>query len=508
MNRKLKYDAVVIGAGNGGLVAATRMAKQGMKVLLLEKHNVPGGFASSFVRGRFEFEPSLHELGAIGTPENKGCVREVFDSLGIEIDWCEIPELFVLNINNQFIEFPNERYAFARKVDELCPGSYDEINRFIDICYSIYDAASFSKERKGNVTSKEWSKYFPDYLTTGAYSLKEVLDQFKINNLAKEILASYCCYLGLPPSKLAFTLYAVMFAEYVRFGAYIPKNRSHEISSKILEKLFEYGGNAWFNTEAVHIDVENGAIKGVLCDDGSYIETNYVVANISPNVLYGKMLDKENVPEYDHKLVNYRKLNSQGFSFYVGLDVSPEELKLKSYSYFIFDELNEEKVFEEMKSIEKNNNYIVVCLNNANKKCSEKGTTILSFTTLYDDAWNDIKAINYVETKEKIAERMIKDFEQKMGINILDHIEEIEIATPLTFARYTNAQNGVIYGYAPFVKDGPIVRSKNMNNEINIKGLKFAGGYSFRAHGYSTTYVSGDICGWKTFGEFKKNGGN
>ena len=38
-----KFDAVVIGAGNGGLAAACRMAKGGKKTLLIERHNMPGG---------------------------------------------------------------------------------------------------------------------------------------------------------------------------------------------------------------------------------------------------------------------------------------------------------------------------------------------------------------------------------------------------------------------------------------------------------------------------------
>ena len=42
------YDVVVIGAGNGGLTAAATLAQNGLKVLLLERHNIPGGAATSF----------------------------------------------------------------------------------------------------------------------------------------------------------------------------------------------------------------------------------------------------------------------------------------------------------------------------------------------------------------------------------------------------------------------------------------------------------------------------
>ena len=91
-----KYDAVVIGAGNGGLVAAIRLLQGGAKVLVVEKHNLPGGFATSFRRGRFEFEASLHELNDFGPADNGGDVRALFDSLGVtdKIEWTPIPEAY------------------------------------------------------------------------------------------------------------------------------------------------------------------------------------------------------------------------------------------------------------------------------------------------------------------------------------------------------------------------------------------------------------------------------
>ena len=90
------YDVVVIGAGNGGLTASVTLAQKGLKVLLLERHNIPGGCATSFCRGRFEFEVALHQLSGVGTPENPGPLRMLFDQLGIldDLELVEMKDLF------------------------------------------------------------------------------------------------------------------------------------------------------------------------------------------------------------------------------------------------------------------------------------------------------------------------------------------------------------------------------------------------------------------------------
>ncbi len=51
-----EYDAVVIGAGIGGLVAATQLAIRGARVMLLEKYVIPGGSSGYFQRDGYTFD--------------------------------------------------------------------------------------------------------------------------------------------------------------------------------------------------------------------------------------------------------------------------------------------------------------------------------------------------------------------------------------------------------------------------------------------------------------------
>ena len=106
-----KFDAVVVGAGNGGLTASTTLAQKGLKVLLLERHNIPGGCATSFCRGRFEFEVALHQLSGVGTPDNPGPLRMLFSQLGVldDLELVEIKDLFHVTWTGRFPAGPQTR---------------------------------------------------------------------------------------------------------------------------------------------------------------------------------------------------------------------------------------------------------------------------------------------------------------------------------------------------------------------------------------------------------------
>lgn len=132
-----KYDAVVIGAGNGGLTAAVRLLQGGARVLLVEKHNLPGGFATSFRRGRFEFEASLHELNDFGTADNAGDLRELFDQLGMtnKVEWLQIPEAYRVISRAEKLDatLPFGVKEFIDKTEKYVPGSRESVTKFLTL---------------------------------------------------------------------------------------------------------------------------------------------------------------------------------------------------------------------------------------------------------------------------------------------------------------------------------------------------------------------------------------
>ena len=506
-----KYDAVVIGAGNGGLAAAIRLLQGGARVLVVEKHNLPGGFATSFRRGRFEFEASLHELNDFGTADNAGDVRVLFDELGVtdKIEWMQIPEAYRVISREEKLDatMPFGVSAFIDRMEQYVPGSRASVQKFFDLAEEIRLAQAYSSSVNGKTDSKYMVSHYGNFVRCGSYSVNEVLAALKMPKKARDILNAYWCYLGAHCDDLSFVHYASMVNRYMMRGASMPKMRSHEISLAFVERIRELGGEVWFNTEAVRIltDEKDGGVAGVVFADGTQVEARHVVANCAPHVVYGRMMDK--VPAEEVRATNARKFAGRGFSMFLGLDRSADDLGIENHNYFLYDTMDTVRQYERMRTIADNDVQATVCLNRADPDCSPKGTCMMYFTTLYmSDDWANVTPQEYYKVKNSVANRMIDRFEQDTGAKIRDHIEEISVATPMTYARYCGHPQGVIYGYESQYWDGLMPRLLMMGEDHRIRGLRFAGGYAMRLSGYSSAYFSGEIAGRQTVGDIKREG--
>ncbi len=505
-----QVDCVVIGGGNGGLSSAVRVLMGGKSCLVLERHNLPGGFATSFKRGRFEFEASLHELCDLGSSGDPGDLRKYFRQIGIEkkVDWIKIPDAFrAINKEGLDVTMPCGVNEFIEKMEFYVKGSKKSMKELFELADEIMRALTYISQSNGKPNSKILMQDYKNFLKSGSYSVNEVFKALKIPKKAQDILNSYWVYIGVDCNRVSFIHYISMVYRFLLRNAYVPKARSHEISLAFEERIRELGGEIWYNSEVVKILTdENKKITGVKLADGTQIATKHIIANISPHMVNGKLLDKEVIPQLELKATNTRKLAGRGFMVFLGLNKSAKELGIKDYNYMIYETSNSVKTYEMMKNFETNNVQATVCLNVVNPDVSPKGTCELTMTTLFtSDVWSKVEEKDYFKVKSDFANKMIDNFENATGIKIKHAIEEISIATPVSYARYGGHPEGVIYGYEAGDWDSFMPRMQMLAEDYRIEGLRYTGGFAMRAIGYSSTYMSGDIAGKQTIGDIKKD---
>ena len=508
-----KFDAVVIGAGNGGLAAACRLAKAGKKTLLVEQHNLPGGVASSFRRGRFEFETALHELCEFGSAENPGgCRQTIVDEFGLDINWYMVPDNFRVITTARDgspidSTLPCGRENFINKMEEYVPGCRESVEKFFDLGAETLAAGKYMTASGGHPDSKLMQEKYPNFLRTAAYPVNRVLKALKMPDKAQDIMNTYWGYLGVDADHLSFMQYVNMVCLYVNHGAWIPEKTSNQLTTGLLERFRAMGGTAWFNCRAEEILFdEEEHVNGLRTTSGK-VDTRYIICNANPTMTYANLVPQSIVPDRERKLAAARRYSARMFVVYMGLNRSAEELGLKDYSYFLPQSADSVKEYESLKRIETNKYNIALCYNVVNPKASPEGTCIVSLTTTYmEDCWGEIDPKDYVKTKNKVASDMIDWFEEKTGIIIRPYIEEFEVATPWTFCRYASVPQGAAYGYELRDWDNMMPRMMMMREEYPIKGLRFCGAASIRGDGFNSAIFSGDMMGKLTLAQMKEEG--
>ncbi len=499
-----EFDIIVIGAGLGGLTAAFEASRAGKKVLLLERHNLPGGFATSFVRGRFEFEPSLHEMPDMRSLQDvTGVVRYLLDDAGLDLDFKSIPEAYRVILTEKKIDvtLPFKTNDFISAIEKAVPGSRESVEKYMNLCTEVQETFRYLNDNAENFKPGELLKKHGNFIRTGAKTVEEVSDALNIPQKVRDIIYPYWCYLGVPMNRLSFPIWAALLNSYISAGAVIPAMRSHELSSAFVSKIEESGGEIRYNTEVKNILTAEEKVTGVETTGGDVIKSKRIISNASPILVFSSLISPETaVPDIAFQNINSRKLGFSLVVVYLGLDADMKELGLKDYNYFIAPHMDTDRLYSGIYSLEAEEiMQAATCLNAANPDCSPQGTTILAITAGYRaEAWADVKDEDYFKVKDKIAEKLIRQFETATGVSIKEHIEEIEIATPQTFARYTGAYNGIVYGYEPEPWDSIVPRALSLEKEDYITGLTFCGGFSYRCHGYGSSILSGKAAAERT----------
>ena len=486
------FDVIVVGAGLGGLSAATSLSRAGKKVLLLERHNVPGGYAGSFLRGRFEFDASLHELSGVGAGEVKGPAHMLLQDYGVldKIELVPINEFYRVVLPNVDVTFPADRQGYEEAFCGAFPGEREGISRLTSLVFGIFDEMIRSNMLGGDSPAALDPREFP--LITGVLgkSVAEVLAPLFRDNAARAAVSQLCHYLGQPPSRCTFLTFALALSSYLTAGPVHIKGTSQALSQAFVDVIEENGGQVWLNHGAKRITTDAGKITGVVTERGLRLHCRHVVCSANPMVTCLKLIGASDVPDWYLSRLRGWTPGLSTFNLFLGLDRPCGELGLNVHETFVGGDYDLDRQYDRARldAGADRPGAAVTYYNAADPEFSPPGTSVVVVTVAaYGDAWLKLKPEEYEETKRRVAQSAL-DLTERVAPGFQNHIEVLEAATPLTNIRYTLNPGGSFTGFAE--NRYPTTMSQ-LPGRGPFEGLYFANAWVRIGGGYMPTMLSG-----------------
>jgi phytoene dehydrogenase-like protein len=418
-----KYDVVIIGAGIGGLVCGCYLAKAGLKVLIVEQHNKPGGCCTSFNRKGFRFDAGVHSLGSL---RDGGMLNKILIDLNLlnKIEFLRSDPTDRIIFPGKTIFIRKNRIKTKEELINHFPTEKQNINKFFDLILNEDFLYVFSKIK--NMTFAQLSNSF-----------------FKDRAL-KNILATLLGNIGLPPSRASGLIASVVFREFVLDGGYYPKGGTQEFSDLLCQRLQEYGGEIIFNTKISKILIKNRKILGAIAQNENVFQANIVVSNIDATTTF-KQLITFATPE--RKMVDKLIPSSSAFILYLGLNKTID-IKPRHFTTLYFNNTDIEKCYGNEKELFKLNRIkYMFCTFSAliDPTLAPLGKSIIRVFIGVEGKQSNMYTN---DRKISIRNKIIKEINALFCGNIEKDIEVAEIATPETFINYTGNRNGAIFGWA------------------------------------------------------------
>lgn len=489
-----EYDAIVVGAGLGGLVCGTTLAKEGWSTLVLERHARPGGYCTSFVRKGFTFD--IPECTGGCGPD--GDVGKIISYLGLnkDIDFVEKDPFHKYIYPEHTIKVPVDVERYERELSQLFP-SESGIHDYFETLEKMWH------ETHGWGDTPTISRYRNK-------TFQNLLDDYLSDSKLKAIVSSAWGYVGLPPSMVDAVSLAIALVSY-HDGAYSPQGGYQKLADAFANGLKRDGGTLSLRTQVTKIIIEGGKAVGVALEDGTQIKAKHVISNADTKLTFLRLVGEEHLEKGFAQRIKNLKMSKSGFVVHLGVDMDLTDLDLKYGTIIYYPSYDIEQGFiafeknEIITDIDKKGFFGLSVPSLGDPSLAPPGQHCLHILLLapyhYKNDWmteEGKRGEGYKRLKEELADRLIKAAE-KVIPDLSQHIVTRDVATPMTFERYTLSSEGAWYDAAVT----PDQAGENrLGTETPIEGLYLAGA-STMGGGTHAAIVSGFmtanlLTGWKS----------
>lgn len=291
------YDTVVVGGGIAGLTSTVYLAREGQKVVLIEKNREYGGLVNTFSHNGFHFDAGVRAL------LDAGIIFTMLKDLGINLEVVKSP--VSLGIENEVLHINNFESLFAyreflKKIYPKSERDIDDVIRIIhkimkhmDVLYGIENPVFKDLKRDLPFIFRKLLPWFPRFIFTVRKinrlntPVEDFLKTIIEDPSLRDIISQH--FFRNTPAFFALSYFS-LYLDY-----FYPKGGMGKLSEALKKKLLEFGGEIKPETQITGVYPEKHLVKDK--QNNSYTYKNLIWA-ADLKTLY-KTAEIQNLP---HKI--------------------------------------------------------------------------------------------------------------------------------------------------------------------------------------------------------------
>lgn len=466
-----RSDIVIIGAGMGGLFSGALLARNGYRVMLLERSCRYGGGLQNFSRHGEQFETGMHVVAGF---EKGGTLNRICSYLGI-MDRLSIREADMMMsatfVNEQRqIDIPKGRDGFINALSQAFPGEHDNIGKYIGAIERIsHEETMFWMESaEANAGSHSQEFFMP---------ASELIENCTANRQLQQVMAImnplYAGVKGHTPAYL-HAMVSLLFMNTPGYFAGGSMQLAHELAG-VIESA---GGEILTSVEVTKVISENCNITGVADSRGNEYHADWYISDINPCTLAGMVSGKGFTPGFVSRL---NEIPASASAFKLFLKLKKGGLPYENHPICVVRSM--ESVWSAPAECDAKWPVMVNCFMTEAADGSASHMTAMalmdwSLVEKWSNTHSGNRGSDYEEWKAGMAGSMMELLEHRFP-GLSDCVEFSFAASPLTFRDWTGSPKGAIYGFS---RDCDNLTGSQLSVRTKIRNL-FLTGQCVNMHG-------------------------
>ncbi|KAG2485310.1 hypothetical protein HYH03_015984 [Edaphochlamys debaryana] len=498
----VEYDAVIVGAGMGGLATAARLVAKGAKVVVLEKYLIPGGSAGHFKREGYTFDVGSSMMFGMGHDGTTNLITRCLQTVNRKLETVPDPTQVVYHLPKSK-QFPDGlTVAVWRKYEEFIaeltarfPHEKEGIRQFYDTCWRIFDSLNvldLKSLEEIRYLLGEFVKHPGACLTLASFLPVNTGDLARKYMKDPELLKFIdieCFIWSTVVSDMTPLINAGMvFCDRHFGGINYPIGGVGRIGEELAAGIEDFGGHIVYKANVKEIVLEQQAdgsekATAVKLADGRVYRGKAIISNATRWDTFETMIGKEKLPKGEQLFRKRYKKSPSFLSCHIG--VKAEVLAHEKDCHHI--------VLEDWDKMDQAGGVIFVSMPSIlDPSLAPEGRHIVhAFTPDWIENYQGLSTEEYEAKKQAAADDLCRRLEEVLIPGLREAITYREVGTPRTHRRYLNREDGT---YGPIPSRRPFGMLSMPFNSTEVPGLYCVGDSAFPGQGVNAVVFSGFGC--------------